>query len=788
MTRSLAALIVLLLFPLQAWGQAARITSGDHSDFTRIVVEYPGAVDWKMGRTADGYELRLPQGGMQYDLTKAFDLIKKDRLAAIFADPKTGGLRLGIACACFAIPFEFRPGTVVIDIRDGDPPNGSEFELALDGGTSPAPQPLAQTPKQVYDWTAAALEPAKQPAAQDQVSPLFTVANPPAAAVDLQPLRQSLIKQLSKGATAGIVDMAKPKGDTPVTGEAQDTASVQLRLGDELNLELRQLGESGTPVTASGAACFSDEQLDVGAWFVAAADAVKDDHATPDGEAHGAADHAEKPVAAAEAHGGGAADPKAATSIGGPLDRQPAIAMQFAPAMANLIGEFDRPDPEAVKRAVRFDLFLGFGAEARALLRAFAIEHEDKPIWESMARITDGEIDPDPVFQGMQTCDTAAALWAILADPKALVVGQVQKSAILRAFSALPPHLRLHFGPILVDRFLAMGDFGTATVLRDAITRGSPAGSAAVEMMQAAIDRASGSPGASVSRLEAVAAAPGPSNADALAALIVQRAELGQDVTYDQVRTIEDYAKEHEDGADHDRFQQTLVLAYAASGDFNAAFAALPNAPGAGATVWQLLSNSGPDSDLLNHATLESGQEPPRAARGSASLVADRMLKLGFADQAARWLAVANAPPALLAARIAVAQNQPSQALDLVGDLTSPPAIQVRLDALHQLGDDAAIAKLFADLGMTEDHWNAVSRTQDWQSLAASGPDVWKAAAAAVTGAPPAAAPTAAAAETVPPPEGPLAKGQSLVSSSASTRDAITALLNSVKSPDMASQ
>jgi hypothetical protein len=104
------------------------------------------------------------------------------------------------------------------------------------------------------------------------------------------------------------------------------------------------------------------------------------------------------------------------------------------------------------------------------------------------------------------------------------------------------------------------------------------------------------------------------------------------------------------------------------------------------------------------------------------------------------------------------------------------------------LGDDAAIAKLFADLGMTEDHWNAVSRTQDWQSLAADGPDVWKAAAAAVTGAPTAAAPTGTAPETVPPPQGPLAKGQSLVSNSVSTRDAITALLNSVKSPDMATK
>ena len=349
-------------------------------------------------------------------------------------------------------------------------------------------------------------------------------------------------------------------------------------------------------------------------------------------------------------------------------------------------------------------------------------------------------------------------------------------------FSALPAHLRQHFGPTLVDRFLVMQDFTTATALRDAVTRGNSEAGPEVQLMQAAIDKASGSPGASVARLAAVAAESGPSNANAMVALILQRAELGQDVSYDQVQAIEEYAKERKQSEDHEKFQQALTLAYAASGDFARAFANLANGPDAASILWKLLANSGSDSAVLTFAVLQPDQAPPRSSRGSAGLIADRLLRLGLADQAERWLAVSNDPPRLLSARISAAQGAPQQALMILGDLTSPAAVQVRLDALNQMGDQAAIAKLFADQGMDQEYWDAVGRTEDWKSLAADGPEVWKTAAATLIDLP-IQAPVEGVGQ-----DGPLAKGQALIDQSTATRDAITALLESVKSPAALSQ
>lgn len=735
MIRRLAS-VLLMLVAFPALGQTVQVTSGDHADFTRIVVEYPGPVDWLVGRTADGYELRLPDGPRTYDLSKVFDLIGKNRLAAIWADPEQGALHLSIACACFAIPFEFRPGIVVIDIRNGSPPKGSSFELSLDGGTAtelaarpimrpmkrPFSPPALALPRPVYDWTATILGDAKPDA-----PPSLVVQE--AGQLALQPLRQSLIEQLSRGASQGIVDMAKPAAPTGDAGEGNP--SVEVRVGDAPNLVIRQRGDEGAPLTAKGAACIPDEKLDVGGWAT------------------------DSP-----------------------------ISSQFGAIASALTGEFDVPVPQAVKNAAQFYLHLGFGAEARAVLRAFPTDQEDAAIWESMARILDDEPDAAPAFAGMAACDTAAALWAVLADPEVLAVGQVEKAAILRTFSALPGHLRRQLGPILVDRFLAMQDYATAITLRDAVLRGLDEPGPEIDMMLAAIERAGGSPGASEALLESVATTSGPETAEGLMTLVVQRAELGQEVSFQQVQSLEVFAKEREGTADEAEFNHALTLAYAASGDFASAFGKVAGDPESAPILWKILAISAPDSALLDYAVLANSQPLPSSAKGSAALIATRLLDLGLSDQAARWLSLAEAPAPLLSARIQLAEGQPQDALTLLGGDQSPSAFPIRATALRDIGDDRALADLFAEAGLTEEQWATISRMQDWSALASSGPDVWKQAAQSLVG------PSLDPSESAPPnPDaGPLAQSEALLANSQATRDAITTLLNSVDSPNFLTQ
>lgn len=753
----------LSVTPAQA--EAVRVSGGEHGDFTRLVIEYPGPVEWKVGRTADGYALRLTEAGVSYDLSKAFDLIGKDRLAGLWVEPDSGALHLGIGCACFAIPFEFRPGTLVIDIRPGAPPKGSSFEEPLESGgevaltqppvprpaskpeivapepTTAPPEPEAAPPEpqtapsaETYDWTAGFSTNPQDRADSPGPQLALDLSKPGEAKPDLEPLRQSLIEELSRGASQGIVDMAKPrKSPEPETAGAEAAdESVDLRLGEAPNLVIRQKGEKPEALSAKGVECVEDEKLNLAEW-------------------------AEE----------------------GP------IAEQFGPKLSGLTGEFDRPDPEAVGRAVRFYLNLGFGAEARSILRAFPTEQEDEAVWLSMARILDGEEDPDPVFSGMAACDTSAALWAVLADPEVLTVGQVEKAAILRAFSALPIYLRQQLGPTMVDRFLAMKDFVTATALRDAVLRGTSEPGPEIELMEAAIEKASGSPAASEARLEELTSQSGPTTPAALSALVIQLAEHGQAVSFAQVQAMEEYSKEREGSEDHAKFHFALTLAYGASGDFEKAFDLLPEVPEAGAVLWQLLGQGGRDEDLLDHAALDVGEDPPVAAREAATLIAQRMITLGLADQAARWLAVEPEPPKLLAARVALGQGRAEAALELMAEEEGKSADDLRIAAYQALGDETSAAALYATRDMPEEAGSAMSRTRDWQRLASDGPEVWKAAARNLLGSD---ASSEGADVEAAPPAGPLEESRRLIDDSVATREALSALLMAVKSPDIPTQ
>lgn len=771
MIRWLAALCLCLLAGSPALAQAVRVTSGEHADFTRIVLEFPGPVDWKVGRTADGYALQLPGEPPVFDLSRAFDLIGKGRLAAIWADPDTGALHLSVACACYAIPFEFRPGTVVIDLRNGDPPKGSSFEEPIGGGDvtvlsdKPAPRPQARPatlpgaalaeaeakpaepavegPAIAYRWTDRLAEPRPERAQLATSGLGLALTAPETVKPDLEPLRQSLIEQLGRGATQGIIDMAKPRGnlddgESPSAG-AEGNPSVELRLGEAPNLDLRQKGEKPEPLTAQGQACLPDDKLAIADWI---------------GE--------------------------------GP------VSEQIGPAMEGLIGEFDRPEPEAVAKAVRFQLGLGFGAEARAILRAFPSAQEDEAIWQSMSRVLDDEEDASSAFAGMAACDTAAALWALLSDPTVLALGQVEKAAVLRAFSALPIHLRHQLGPTLVDRFLAMKDLTTATALRDSILRGTEEPGPEIEMMEAAFEKAGGSPAAAAARLEAVAAESGPTTPEATAELVIQRAELGQEVPYELVQALEAFAAEHEGSEDSARFELALTLAHGASGDFATAFDRLQMTPEAQPVLWQLLAQAGRDSPLLEFAVLAEQQEVPPLAHASATLIAQRLVTLGLADQAARWLQIAPEVPALLAAKVALGQGDARGALQLIGDTASKPADDLRIAAYTLLGDEAAVAELHAAQGDSQAQWDAVSRMRDWPRLAAEGPAEWQEAARRLLGpaAPPRAATEGAAPAdpALPPPAGPLERDRRLIEESEATRAAISALLSSVRPPEAPTQ
>jgi hypothetical protein len=578
--------IMFLLALRPAMGQTVSIASGEHDGFTRLVLTLPQPADWRVGRTEDGYVFRIVGVQPRYDLSRVFDRINRQRLASIWADPGDGGLRIGIACPCHALPFEFRPGTIVIDLRDGQPPPGSSFEQTLDGQVMPAlaanrpirPRPRSLSAPLPFDWRDAVLGGRWSGQTQGMTVPL------PVPDRQLMMVEESLRMDLSRAIAEGLVEPVSRPPSAPPQKTRPAPDSPNLRLGPPL--DVRSALSSAEALSAQGAVCPTAESLAISDWG----------------------------------------------------DARP-VSVQMAEAMVNLTGEFDRPDSAAARRAVRFLLHLGFGAEALALMSALPSEDTDKPLWQSMARLVDGNSDPDGAFAGHAACDTPAALWASLADPS-LSPTEINAAALLRAFSALPPHLRRHLGPTLAERFLAADDKVTATALQDSLLRlpGPPDPRTAI--LSARLSSAQGAAPAATEQLEAVLSDPGPSQLQALLALVELHAAEARPLDPAQADAVAAFLAEAEGTPEEPALARAQVLALALTDRFDAAFAALPAAPEAAPDLWRLLSG-GPDSAVLLHALGTAPEDlPADVSQSVRDALAARLHTLGFPDQARRWSAL----------------------------------------------------------------------------------------------------------------------------------------------------
>lgn len=727
-----------------AGAQTVKVQSGEHAGFSRLVLVVPRGTAWDLRRDEGGYRLRFPDRAMRFDLSDVFRLIPRDRLAAIRAED--GGLVLGLACACHAIAAEDRPGVLVIDLHDGPPPPGLASERAEDGrpmppltGLPPVPRPRSRpepqpgtdaaarpAPPARYDWRDHAAGPALPRDASSQPPVLDRLVAAPAP--DTQAVRRQIIEDMARGAARGVIEITMPEPDPAgatagsETNEASpSTAASQVRIGGGIQVSALEEPRGTEGLSDTGVACIPDAELAIQDW-------------------------------------GDEAPPSQA------LGRR---------TMA-VLGEFDRPDPEAAATAVRYLLHLGFGAEAEAML-ALAEGSVPAEPFRSMARILDGGIDPLGAFAGMEACPTAAALWAVLQLPGLEGHPQTDAGAVLRAFSALPVHLRRHLGPPLADRFLARGDGTTARALRDAILRAPGEAGDAVRLMEAEIERSAGR-APDPQALADLRAAPGETGVRATIAHLRAEAEAGRMPAASVVVAAEALIPTVGDTPLGRELREAIAPALAATGQAERALAMAGDGP-AGGAVWAAIATHADPGTFLALAVRAPDLPPPALPAAARHAVAERLLGLGFPAAARGWLRPGALPPgedptaeALMVARADLAGGDARAALAALADRPGERADRLRAEALARLGDPAAAGALRA-AGEVDRAAATDKRRRDWARLAGEG-DPWGAAARAALAAP-------AGDEGLPP----LAAGAALLEESGQARQALANLLAATPRP-----
>jgi len=707
-------LTFLAVMAAPAGAETARVISGEHPDFTRLVIELPTVADWTVGKTPMGYAFATRSAAQPtYDLSIVWNRIPRTRLQALSPDLDTGALYLTLACRCHLFPFEYRPGMIVLDIKEGLAPAGSTFEQPFEGVAGSPPEPFALfATVSNYNWLNAARAPELTVAV---TLPLET------GTTSLDPLRDELLEQLSRGAAEGVVDMRLP-GKAPKV-EPVDHGVLpwaQIRIGEMPGLAV---SEDGTAVSMmpDGGACIADDALDLPAW---------------------------------------GADRSA-------LDL-------LVEARSGLFGEFDAIKPEAILHAVRLHLYLGFGAEAAQY--AVLLQPENAPvelaIYRSMARLIEGSADPQTPFAGMLACDGTVALWAALAYPR-LPEGQgVKTDAILRSFLALPTHLRGSLGPGLAERLRQRGDVEFARIIRDTLARTPYMQPARVALLDAAADLQAGRLDAARAHAEAALAEDG--SAEALVALVETHFRSAEPLAPDIAEALRAFQGESEGQAGFDSQRRALVLALALSGQTDAAFADADADGDATADLWQLAHRLAGDDTFLRHAVVSNAGSVPQTSEKTGVAVAERLVGLGFSDAALLWLGGVDSsdPPERrrVAARAELARGDARRAVALLDGLVDLEDEQVRALALVQLGALPAARQAYDAAGMPDEALRLLAWEKDWPQLQSKGDVSWSAAAGA-------------ASPMTPVDGGPLARGAALLEDSASARAVLGALLSSVAAP-----
>jgi hypothetical protein len=728
----LAFLLWLLLSGMAA-AQVVTVRSGQHDGFTRLVLTFPEPGGWDFGRTGDGYGFRARVGGWRFDIAGVFDRVPRDRLSALWADPETGVLRLGLGCACHAIATPFRPGIVVIDILDGAAPPDSPYETALaDAGRSLPPlvpqrmvRPKSRPPTIEAQVAPLAPQPAPTPAMplpglRSAPSDMPVVLLPqPDPRSDI--LRQTLLRDLSRGIASGAVDPVQrlPEGPEAPGPAPVSTATPPAAPPATPQLRVRPGGQDAqADMATDGRICIADDRLDLAAWGA-----------------------------------------------------EGAVADQIVQAQAGLLGEFDRPDRDRLLQLVRLYLYMGFGAEAGMLMRVWAPDDTEAEVLTALAALVDGGTGT-AAFQGMQGCPTAAALWSVLAQDPADKATDIDTAAVLRAFSALPIGLRRHLGPALSDRMMALGDTAMVQAIRDAIDRAPGPHGDGLTMIDAGLDMANGRSDSAEQKLASVVADGGSAEARALAALVDSLVRRGETPDPAQLLALDAQLRERQ-GLDEERdLRAAFARGLTVTGAAERAFTAIAtDTPGQFAELWQLLAERGGAMELAALALSPPGpprEELPAAARLA---VAGRLLDIGFPEAAVSWAEGLDADPAMmLRARAALAARDGRAVLRQLAGQSSAEAEILRAEALELLGDLEAAATARLAAGQPEEAARLRFLQRQWDQVAV-GDDAALAGLLSARTRDSAAPPEPAAADVS------LATARAEIGSSAEVRDLVAAVL-----------
>lgn len=663
----------LILIATSAMAEELSVRSGEHEDFTRLVIKVPEGTSWTLDSSDRGARLNVELPDVTYDTDAVFERLSQNRLLFLKQEKPGDDLDIGFACNCVANGFLHAGAMIVIDIRE-----------SKDKPSAPLVLPLARTkPRETLHAARRSSPQTPDQAPKTGIHALPTPVPSLNIARTGEEIEARLLTQVLKGTDQEVLDL-----DLAAVGPRQSGASLQAALERTLNLHNIAVGTvvdrdlTGDPTGISllepETACLSDNVLDFASW-----------------------------------------------------SNGTSFSTQLANARSNLFGEFDRLDRGQALRLARLFAYFGFGAEAKQILElANHSSDESSRIRAIAAAVEKTTALAENPFIGQQRCGGDAALWATLTEGH--VAENADTEAIELAFLRLPDHLVTHLGPELARLLTKADQLEAARRILRAVERVGVNSKATTALVEAELASAEENPEREENKLkDAVEAEQATAEAPlALIRLIEKRWEEQGVVSGKEVELAAAFALEYRRSELGNPLKMAHVLAMALNQQFDEAMGTLfgerDHRPRKmwGQTFERVavaMTERADDITFLRHTVGLSSDLISVMSDDAVDVVAGRLVSLGFHETAlslAGDRGVQREARAMILARAALETGLPHRAMLAVEEYTTPAASLVRADAMYSSGNYAAAAEHASQMGDNEaatrylwlaDAWDHVS-------------------------------------------------------------------------------
>lgn len=710
--------VIMICFPMMVVAERVTVRSGEHADFSRLAFEFSGPVDWELGRAEHGYEIRLKGIGTAIDVSDVYRRISRDRIKSLTVSEDNMRITLDLGCECHADAFEFRPGLLVVDIKDGQPSATSRFEVAFNSGELFADQNTgisAPENSPVHSIESTQVLPADTlpfgvPLARSLANPRVGVFVENADAASQLPtkrvaeMQSTILRQIGRAASQGLLDANLPH--PPDVGQGRekpvDSAVIEvptlsskphinIRIESSIDREFENLATSSL-MTDNGSECLSDAQFNVVNW--------------------------------------GDAD---------------SVLARVSEKRGKISGEFDQIDERAVEDLVKAYIYAGFGVEALDVLATFDVTLEDENTLKAMAGIVDGmTFERNSHFEGQISCDTDVALWAALATPSFSKQDNINRVPVLGAFSSLPVHLRKLLGPRLAQKFLEFNDLGTARSIRNAIARAPGEVGPDFRLLDARLDLERGHNNSAEHALEEIIVEDSGIAPNALIELLEARLDGGGDIDHMLLVTAESHIFEQRDTKIAADLTRLIAMSFGQTGDYQKALEALQELDSFAQLdkqekektwegVLESVADHATEVALLQFIFAAQGEiDRQSLSRKTRRKLALRLLKEGWPTMAEKVLAAPTSPATddrMILAQASILNGQAERTIIMLENVAGDEAAKLRALAYEKAGKFMDAAREYGAGRDSESQKYATWRSEDWMQLTLTGSKIEQAVA-----------------------------------------------------------